>query len=506
MTQYESFTRPSRPVVGSVWSPPALPGTDFPFPLHSQLPVLNAAIDEVQRNVQAPRPLVFTSALTAIALAQQGLLDVQKPNGQQVPTSMMLMVIGDSGERKSTVENVFLHPIREFEREQKIKYREQVSRWTALHDIWNARRKALMKCAAKESSDAASAEQRLLEHVVKEPVKPREFRVLYEDSTPEALFLGLSRNLPTAGLISSEGGGVLNGPALRELSKPNALWSGDQVTVDRALAESYEVSARLTVSLMVQKSAFDEYMEKRGEASRGSGMWARFVVAQPESTQGRRFVFNGTQSWEHREPFAKRIRTLMEENAVLLDQPNKEKLVAEFAPAACERWFEVLNAIEAEIGPGGRYELAGDHASKLADNIARMAAHFHWFEGFEGRISRETLESAISTCFWYSNEFLRLFVPPPQEEVDAHELCWWLYQRQMSGQRYIRKNHIRQYGPNRLRNGRRLQAALDLLQLRGRVSFFMLGGVTCVDLVPWNQFDPSAAQSSIFVQERSNYP
>lgn len=500
MTRFDHVTRPQRPPVGGVWRPPLIPGTDFQFPLHFQLPLLNAAIDEVERNVQAPRPLIFSSALAAIALAQQGLMDVMKPNGQRVPTSIMMLVIGDSGERKSTVENVFLDPIRQFEREQKVRYQEQLRRWQVSHEIWSERRKALMKSAAQDTPAAAqAAEQRLLDHISKEPVKPREFKAIYEDSTPEALYSGLSKNLPTAGLISSEGGGILKGPALRELSKPNALWSGDEITVDRSHAESFQLSARLTISLMVQKSAFDEYIEKRGQSSRGSGLWARFFVTQPESTQGSRIVITGTQSWEHREPFCRRIRERIEQNTELLYQPDKDRPFADFSPEASERWFEVLNAIEVEIRPGGRFEFAGDHASKLADNIARMAAHFHWFEGFEGRISRETLELAIRTCFWYSNEFLRLFVPPPQEEVDANELCWWFNQLQMNGQRYVRKNHIRQYGPNRLRNGRRLQAALDLLQLGGRISFFMLGKVTCVDLMPWVQFDPSAAAAVIFV-------
>jgi hypothetical protein len=129
-----------------------------------------------------------------------------------------------------------------------------------------------------------------------------------------------------------------------------------------------------------------------------------------------------------------------------------------------------------------------------------MAAHFHWFEGFEGDISRETLELAINTCFWYSNEFVRLFVPPPQEVVDAHELCGWFHQIQMSGQRYVRKNHIRQYGPNRVRDRRRLQAALDLLHVDGRIFFFTLGKVTCVDIAPWFLFELPIAQAAIFGQ------
>lgn len=492
------------PLVGRVRLTPVIPRTDIPFPMHIHLPLLNSVIDEVEHNIQAPRALIFGSALTAVALAQQGLIDVQKPNGQQVPTAIMTLTIGDSGERKSTAENAFLHPIREFEREQKFKHVDRIRSWQVAHDIWKTQRKALMKNIAKKASagvPSKTEEQKLLDHEGKEPIKPKQFKILYEDSTSEALFHGLHKNLPTAGLISSEGGGVLEGPAMKDLAKQNALWSGDTITVDRKQSESFEIpEARLTVSLMMQSSSFYRYMEKRGEDSRGSGLWSRFLVGQPASTQGTRFIMNGTQSWEHREPFSKRIRELMERNTNLLDDHSKERQVVGFTPAASERWFEVANAIEAEIRPGGRFEFAGDHASKLADNITRLAAHFHWFEGFEGSISSETLELAISTCFWYSNEFLRLFVPPPQEEVDAEELSVWFSQMQMRGYRYIRKNHIRQYGPNRLRDRRRLQTALDLLQMNGRIGVFMLGKTTCVDLAPWLQFELPTAQAAIFGQ------
>lgn len=500
MTLPTNHTYIPRPLTGGAWIKPVIPSTNFQFPLHTQLPLLSAAMGEAQNNIQAPRAMIFGCALTAIALSQQGLINVRKPNGQEVPTSVMLLTIGDSGERKSTVENAFFHAIREFEREQRLKYLDQVRGWQVAHEIWSAQRKDLMKNAAKKAgTDSAAEEKKILDHDAKEPIKPKEFKIIYEDSTTEALLLGLYKNLPTAGLISSEGGGVLQGRALRDLFKPNALWSGDDITVNRKDAESYGLTgARLTVSIMVQKSAYDRFMENRGEESRGSGLWARFFVAMPASTQGLRFVKNGTQSWEHLKPFADRIRERVEQNVALLDHSEKDKDVVAFSPEASERWFDVLNAIEAEIRPGGRFEFAGDHASKLADNIARMAAHFHQFEGFEGDISRDTLELAIDTSFWFSNEFLRLFVPPPQEVLDSQELISWLCQLQMNGHRYIRKNHIRQFGPNKLRDKRRLQAALDLLCFNRNIALFPLGKAHCVDLSPWLPFDPVAAQAVIF--------
>ena len=169
-------------------------------------------------------------------------------------------------------------------------------------------------------------EQRLFDHENHRPAKPKKFKLLYDDSTSEALFSGLNKSLPTAGLISSEGGGVLSGRALNDLSKQNAIWSGDSITVDRASAESYEINgARLTVSIMAQESAFKDYMDRRGEVSRGSGLWARFLVCNPRSTQGTRFIENGTMSWEYRDKFSARLVEILQKNIALLENPDREK-------------------------------------------------------------------------------------------------------------------------------------------------------------------------------------
>lgn len=477
---------------------PALPGCDFSFPWCMQLPLLNSAVDEAEKNIQAPRPLILTAALAAIATALQGLLDVRKPTGQCVPTSLMLLVVANSGERKSTAENIFFKPVRDFQQQQSVLNHNRRRRWQVQHDAWEAQRKAILKAISKEPLAEEHVRQ-LLAHDELRPGKPREFKLLYEDCTSEALFYGLSRNLPTAGLISSEGGAVLGARAFNDLPKQNAIWSGDTITVDRKSAESFElVGARLTVSIMAQESAISDYMERHGEQSRGSGLWARFLVSHPVSTQGRRFISNGSQSWGHCDKFAERMINLLQQNAGLLEEPGRERKVMQFTPEAAEHWLWVANAIESEIRPGGRFEGAGDHASKLADNIARVAALLHFFEGLNGDISVETLSFAISLCFWYSNEFVRLFLPLPQDQVDAYELNEWLNALRNYGQRYVRKNYIRQHCPNKLRESRRLNVALELLRMRGGVSLGQIGKTLCVDLNPSLPFDLQLAQLAIF--------
>ena len=449
------------------------------------LPVILGAIDEAERNIKAPRALVFSSALTAIATAAQGSIDVCKPNGQVVPASLMLLTVANSGERKSTAENVFMRGVRSFQDEMDVIYQTELSDWSARQSIWEVRRKAILKkTLLLDQEEGGDACKQLMEHQARAPVKPRRFKLLYEDATSEALFLGLHQNIPVAGLISSEGGGVLTGKAFNDLSKQNALWSGDVITVDRVSAESYEVRGRLTVSLMVQESSFFSYMEKHGEKSRGSGLWARFLVCSPESTQGTRFIAEGGAPWDCCESFSERIGEILKNSVEFLSDSTRPKLLVRFSQAAVHRWLSIFNGVESEIRPGGRYFGIGDHASKLADNIARVAALFHFFEKRSGDIAVETLEAAIDVCFWYSDEFLRMFSSPPQEEIDAKKLDAWLQLKRESRERFVPKNSILKLGPNQLRDVKRLDPAIEVLVAQGKVLLSKFGKVTYVDIFP----------------------
>lgn len=235
---------------------------------------------------------------------------------------------------------------------------------------------------------------------------------------------------------------------------------------------------------MVQENLFFSYMQKHGERSRGSGLWARFLVCNPKSIQGTRLIAGGDTPWNCCERFSERIMEILKSSVEFLTDPAKPRLVVRFSQETAQRWIAVFNAVESEIRPGGRYFGMGDHASKLADNVARVAALFHFFEKRGGDIAMETLEAAIDVCFWYSDEFLRMFASLPQEEIDAHELDAWLQVRREVGERFLAKNAILQKGPGQLRKVKRLDQAIEVLSSQGKVLLSKSGNVTYLDIFP----------------------
>ncbi|WP_426245091.1 YfjI family protein [Pseudomonas sp. TWR3-1-1] len=460
-----------------------LPRINADFPRLSPFPLVNAVLDELERNTKAPRPLLMFGLMTALSVSIQGLFDVRKPNGQRVPISLLLLTVAESGERKSFTAEKFLAPIRLFQKKQESIWQEQLSEWKVKEKIWLIKNKEIEKkikslCCKQEST--AEVELELMKHTKDRPARPRQFKMLYDDSTSEALFCGLYENLSTAGIISSEGG--LKGRAFNDLPKQNAMWSGDPIVVDRKVAESYQLyGARLTFSVMTQPVAFKAYMKARGDDARGSGLWARFLVCHPSSTRGKRLLDDTTLSYEHIHRYAERIEQLLKCNLDLLSDPCKERAEIVFSPAASKLWVEVFNEIESGIAENGRFDKAADLASKLADNIARVAALFHVFEANEGGISLEALVFSVDLCLWCSDEFFHLFMPASEVELDVIQLEKWLRQKRVEGYSWVKRNTIMQYGPRTLRSKKRLDACLDEMALQDLVSFSEVRNASIVE-------------------------
>lgn len=473
---------------------PAYPPAGSAFPNELGLNELDAVLAEAERNIKAPKPLIVMSALTALSLSLQGVVNVKKPTGHSVPTSLMLLAIADSGERKSTTENLFMRAIKDFQASHQIRYQEDIRLWELENEIWLEARKDALKEAAslkRKGGDITAALERLRVLEDEKPHKPRQVKMLYEDSTSEALFHGMYSNMESAGLISSEGGEILSGRAFSDLAKQNALWSGDPVTVDRKQADSYVLTgARLTVSIMAQNSAFDEYMNKAGDRSRGSGLWARFLVCKPWSTQGYRLEYGGEPEREHQQKFYDKITEFLSLGVDESRMGVGEKVTVSLCKDAEAFWIGLANHIEIEMREGGRFCRIKDHASKLADNIARVAALFHCYEyGIGGSISVDTLASAMRLCFYFSDCFRSIFDPRYRAWRDAEELNIWFNSFRIRGVRYVRKNMVLKYGPNKLRKKSELDTALASLSGAGLVRMFRVSNINSIDLSPMEPYD-----------------
>ncbi|MCD6007619.1 YfjI family protein [Halomonas sp. IOP_31] len=461
------------------------------------------ATQELSRNIQVPPDMAGLTFLGALATACQGTHDVRMPYGNLKPLSLAINIIAPPGERKSALLNRVMSPINDMERQQRSEYAKKLELYQAEQSQWLAEKKALTEQIYRNKTKGSRTDKQSLELeelYERKPERPKEMAMVYEDATPEAVFKGLHEDFSSASVVTDEGHTAMKSALFRELGKLNTLWSGGTITTARATSGGVTLdNARLSIMMLVQPGVMQSHLEQHGQRERESGLWGRFLVCCPASLQGSRFMDAHHQvSWDAWEMARQRLASLVLENLVLTENVPHERRVLEFSAEAHECWVKVHNEIEAQLAFGERFFLVPDHANKLAENIARVAALLHLLEedeeggDEEGKIGIRSLRQAIELCSWYSNYFQQIFVPPPQEELDAQLLSEYLNEVRQYRYQVIRYNDVRQRGPNPIRNKKRLQAAIEVLMSHGEVDLFMQGKTKFINLYPQVQPIPSA--------------
>lgn len=401
-----------------------------------ELPVglLQNAVNEFSATRKCGPDLGYLSAIGALSLAMQNLYDVETPNGHRFPTSMMLVGVGGPTSGKSAAGNYFLQAIDEFE--------------------------------VENADHLPSA------------------GFLHKDTNGAALFSGLSQ-LPTAGLVSYEGSEILNGIARTQAAKLNAIWSGETVKIHRKTSRSLSITgARLTMLALVHPGRFQKFLCDHGDRLRDVGFLARLMVIEAED---RPFPDEDEASPEPcREAFNRRILELLERNIEAASDPHFKPEVVRFDKAAGRIWLKYAAQLKHDGRPGGRFELAPEHATRLSQNAARLAALLRRSESDAGDIDERTLYTAIAICEAASRSFMKLCVPEIREELDADFLDNWIERnRRQRGVRFIPRLSLRRNAPNRLRDSEILNPLIEVLISRGRIAQYRKNGTWHLDLSPW---------------------
>ena len=462
---------------------------DF-FPMVSKSTLITNAFQEAKIITQAPDPMVYLASISAASIALQGVINVELPIGKVCPVSLSTLTIAESGERKSSVENLLTKGIKLFQKQALKCYQEELKRYKAKLEIHNKKTVQIKKSV--DLNNQAQCEDMvdiLLEHERYQPVKPMLPMLTFEDSTQEALLSSLSENIPNAFLGSSEGGVLLNSRLMSQTASLNSIWSGDDITVNRKVEESYTLEgARLTVSIMTQWGALERFMKKTKDDIRGNGHLSRFLVCAPFSNCGFRQSNGMDSSRDGLQAFNDRLYELLSETAELDDYTLKR--VIKFSDEAKRIWLDVYNDIESKMGPNGIYQDVKDHASKLPENIARVAALIHYFDNSsEEGISASTLMEAINLVGYFSSQFMSVFSAPPKYVTDSQNLMQWLSVYANSGIRYLKRNNILQFGPKGTRKKADLGAALDYIKLNNDLAEIIIRKTRVIDLWPQQPFD-----------------
>ncbi|MFP1907961.1 YfjI family protein [Lonsdalea quercina] len=470
---------------------------DSSFPLDYVPDIIRHAIIGAASKTKAPTALIFASAMTPVSLLCQGMTDVSPAEGLTLPVSCNFCTVAESGERKSTVDKLFMMSLHEYEREVETRYNNSMQDYETERDIWEEELKALKNVLIKKTKNKQPREdvkELIRDHQEDRPREPSRVQLLSSDITPAALQYQLHKGGGSMALHSAEGDIILGGKAIQNLGMLNDLWDGSPFTVSRRTSESFTVhDARLTASLMVQDAPLRKYFKRSQEQARGSGFLARFFFCRPQSTIGSRTgpVLENYQ--EQLAPYHLRLRQLLEMYGQKIN--NKEharRKALTFTPEAAMRWMDICEHFEREMAERGTYCHLQDFASKEGNKVARLAALFHYFSGAEGDIPESTIMDAQKISQWYLNEALTLLGPVPEEPqyIRDAELLWeWLHERFIDNNgQPLKRSWVSPRVPNRLRQPGRLQPALLHLHQCQRIDIWTAHNTALIAPYGWRQY------------------
>jgi hypothetical protein len=465
---------------------PVLPAPgESEFRLLEKTLFFNASLDLAQQH-QVPEDMAALTLLGTLPIVCQGRYDLELPNGSLTPLSLNTLIVVDSGEGKTAIKKKTLAPIMRLQASRFRRHQEDLADHMLNHSAWELEKstlKAALRKTELKGEPTHEAWRGYKAHLNNEPPHPREFRLLYKDTTPEGLFLGLRDILPTAGLITDEGDIFFRSSMNRAKGHLNSLWDGDDIIVTRASKEDIVIyGARFSIQIGIQPGVLTRHLKPE---DRDSGWLARFLVCAPQPKRGsRHYTLNNAVSGSFWQEADQRLEDMAKDNLPLLEDKDLPRHILQFSRQAKNKWVQLANEIEKEMRPGHRFQACPDHASKLSNQIGRVAALLHLFEREEGDISERTLSMAVHLCSYYSTHFQQTLMPPPQEVQDAMLLQRWLNEQRQFGYQWVEYNRVRQRGPNPLRNKKRLQEAIDVLCFENLISLSMHNQTRVIYLNP----------------------
>lgn len=445
----------------------------IPYPVDLLPELAQKAVTAYQAYGQQPPSMVAASAVASMSLACQGLANIERDKQLTSPISLYLIVVAESGERKTAADNFFSAPLKTWETNEKDILEVAIKEVKSKLQIHTAKKDALITKIKNETAKDRSTlklENDLQTLELNEPKRIITPKLFHEEVTPEALSFSVASGWQSSSLWSDEAGIVIGGQGmnqdniLKAITLLNRLWDGNKYSVDRKTSDNFTIEGRrFTCSLMMQYSVFEQFINRCGGISRGSGFLSRCLIVMPISTMGTR-LYKEPSHIVQTEPFNARISQLLDIPLPLDQKGRLTPKILQFSLEAKKIWIEFHNDIEKQLKIGGEYENIRDFAAKAAENTARLAGIFHVFEkGTEELIiSQDMLKRAAGVITWHLRETNRIIEKQsiPQEIQDAQKFVDWIIANNITEYKIA---DLLRYAPRRFRKKDRRDKTLVIL-------------------------------------------
>ncbi|NDA89681.1 MAG: DUF3987 domain-containing protein [Alphaproteobacteria bacterium] len=425
------------------------------FPIDSLTPILKETVLAINDKTQAPIPLCAQSVLSAVNLAVQGHINIKMPFGEEKPISCFFLTIAESGERKTSCDNIVLKTVKVREEELRKQYKLDFFKWKNNNDSWEKQRKNILK---SEKYPDYNSRQNALNRLGEAPESPLTPLLICPEPTFEGLCKLMINSIPSLGVFSSEGGQFIGGYAMnpenkiRTAAALSGLWDGEDIKRVRSGDGTIILAGkRLNIHLMVQPSIGINFLSDL--ALKDQGLFSRLLISSPQSTIGTRLQrVIKPQSINALSQFDKHMNHILQLELPIKDCGNNElnPRTIEMDDNALKLYQEFCDHIEMELAPDKQLASIKGFANKLPEHVCRIAATLAAFDDIEfSQLECHYIKIGIEIALYYASEALRLFdngVINP-DILLAEKLLDWL-QNKWNGGEYISLPDIYQKGLN----------------------------------------------------------
>jgi hypothetical protein len=382
----------TRAVVSPVpdWDPPIPFGRyDVPdFPLEA-IPNRLCALREFcaagAESLQVPIDSIVLMALAVCGAALAKRIEVFVFGDWWEPVNIFVVVVMESGERKSAVFRIVSSPMAEFEQEENERLAPLITENRAALATLAAELKHAQTKAAKaeKAEDRHTARQRVTS--LAEEIRTTKIivpcQLIADDATPEAIGQLLYEQQGRIALVSPEGD-VFDLMAGRYSDGVGRLGvylkghAGDDYRLNRvSRSTEYVRRPAISVGLAVQPDVLGGLMEKPG--FRGRGLLARFLFSLPTSRVGFRELNPPSIPVQVSAGYAKLVRTALQLQPAVDAKGNPCPHVVRVSAEAFAELTRFRAWTERALRIDGELSALRDWGNKLPGAVCRIAGIFH---------------------------------------------------------------------------------------------------------------------------------
>jgi hypothetical protein len=437
------------------------------FPISALGGLLEGVVIALNRVIKAPTSLCAQSVLGCAGFVVQPHFNIHI-DGRVHPLSLYMISVGESGERKTGIDNVVLATVRDYEKAMIQDFTNEKEKHKNAYDLYERNRKNMLN-SNKTTLDNLN--------VICAPELPIDPIMIIQEPTFPALVVHLSTSIPSIGLFSAEGGQLFGGHAMKDeniiqsATGLSLLWDKGEINRARVKDGVYNLyGKRVSLNLMIQPIIAEKFFSN--EILVGQGFFSRCLICWPESTIGTRMyqrenIFNDSA-----------IKHFKQQIAEILDQslPLKQGTKNELCPrklsldgAGYQTWISFHDEVEQNMLPQGEYSSIKAFGAKAAENALRIAGILFGFEhqpklkdSNEAVIPCFYMENAIAIMRFYLSETLRIqgTCQIDQNLLEAKKLLDWIREKKL---KKFPTHLIYQSGPNSIREVARAKTLLNIL-------------------------------------------